>query len=430
MRYIIGSLAGVSTLALALTGCATQAQPDKQDAPGDISWSSCADFAANVEEVYEAIDMPSPLANSADRMECGTLEVPLDYDDPHGKQITIAVSKLNPSQKSKGYILTNPGGPGLEGRTLPAVLADSEMKALTDEYTLVGVDMRGTGGSTTVLCDDPFVDDDPEAEVPVTEASALAYAERLAAGNTACVESDPAYFEQLTTQNAAHDLDRVREGLGAEKVSYYGTSWGTELGIAYLEAFPERVERMLLDSVMDVRGNITDALDDVAAAVAQQPDAPSDGGEGEAGAGDDSLSAEGAYSPGNFVTRTAMTCNVFGPTDAASVWADHVARTERLGSDIETRTQHPVSGVLPGSAACAGWPFEGKPVQLSGQKFENLQLVVHSGETVTPPAWGEYAHEQLGGHLAVVDDDAHGSLSYSEKAGAAVKFLTTGTPMP
>ncbi|MBC9944624.1 alpha/beta fold hydrolase [Leucobacter sp. cx-328] len=431
MRYIIGSLAGASALALTLTSCAevTTTQPE-----ASIKWASCDSFTAQVTDFYKLMEMPSPTDGYEDRLQCGEVSVPLNYDDPKGRQLTIAVTKLAPENESTGYVLTNPGGPGLEGRTFPVMLAASPMRAVTEDLTLIGIDSRGTGGSTTVSCQGEESDVDPEAAV--TEQLALAHAEHTAQRNQGCVDLDPEYVEQLTTQNIARDLDRVREALGAEKVSYFGVSWGTELGMEYLNAFPDRVDRMLLDSVMDVRQDITKSLDDIAAAVAAAPDPEpgteddTEGAEGAEGTEPgDTLAAAETFAPGSFDTRTAITCNAYGPTDAKAVWDDHGARTERLGADLQDRTAHPVSGELPGTSACAGWPFAAQPLQLSGKKFDNLQIVVHSGETVTPPVWGERAHELLGGSFTVVQNDQHGSLAYSDKAEEAVQFLVAGTPM-
>ena len=434
MRYIIGSLAGASALALTLTSCAspTTTQPE-----ASITWGSCDTFTTQVTDFYKMMEMPSPTDGFEDRLQCGEVSVPLDYDDPKGRQLTIAVTKLEPENESTGYVLTNPGGPGIEGRTLPAMLAASPMRAVTEDLTLIGVDSRGTGGSTSVLC--PVAESDENAEADVTEALALANAQQTAKQNQACADLDPDFIAQLTTQNIARDLDRVREGIGADKVSYFGVSWGTELGIEYLNAFPDRVDRMLLDSVMDVRQDITKTLDDIAAAVAAAPDLQTydeeettDGTQpgAEVSDSDDTLAAEGTYSPGDYGTRAAIICNAYGPTDAQEVWDAHVARTKRLGTDLQDRAAHPVSGDLPGTSACAGWPFAAQPLKLSDKKFDNLQIVVHSGETVTPPAWGERAHELLGGNISVVENEQHGSLAYSDKAEAAAKFLVDGTPMP
>jgi hypothetical protein len=75
--------------------------------PDNVRWGSCLEKVA------------SP------RLECSTLEVPLGYRNPDGRQIEMTISRPaseNPSQR-RGVLLTNPGGPGITGLGFPAVLA-------------------------------------------------------------------------------------------------------------------------------------------------------------------------------------------------------------------------------------------------------------------------------------------------------------------
>ena len=49
------------------------------------------------------------------------------------------------------------------------------------------------------------------------------------------------------TNNAARDLDEIREALGDDQLSYVGFSYGTRLGATYAELFPDRVRALVLD---------------------------------------------------------------------------------------------------------------------------------------------------------------------------------------
>src|SRR5262245_9153175 len=84
----------------------------------------------------------------SDRLECATLDVPLDYRDPGGRQIEIAISRLasaNPAQR-RGVLLTNPGGPGHSGLDYPATLADSGLsQSVLDTFDVIGMAPRGVG---------------------------------------------------------------------------------------------------------------------------------------------------------------------------------------------------------------------------------------------------------------------------------------------
>ena len=52
------------------------------------------------------------------------------------------------------------------------------------------------------------------------------------------------------TNNAARDLDALREALGDEQLSYVGFSYGTRLGATYAELFPDRVRALVLDGAV------------------------------------------------------------------------------------------------------------------------------------------------------------------------------------
>ena len=48
------------------------------------------------------------------------------------------------------------------------------------------------------------------------------------------------------------DIEALRAALGVERVTLIGVSYGTFVAQAYAARYPARVERVLLDSVLDV----------------------------------------------------------------------------------------------------------------------------------------------------------------------------------
>lgn len=56
-------------------------------------------------------------------------------------------------------------------------------------------------------------------------------------------------IKENTTQNLVEDIERLRKHLKLEKIILFGGSWGTTLGIAYAEAYPENVSGMVLRGV-------------------------------------------------------------------------------------------------------------------------------------------------------------------------------------
>ncbi|WP_405178668.1 hypothetical protein OG225_32285 [Nocardia sp. NBC_01377] len=79
-------------------------------------------------------------------VECSVLEVPLDYRDPDGERIEVAISRLasgNPARR-RGVLLTNTGGPGGEGLSFPADLVGLGLpRSVLDSYDVIGFDPRG-----------------------------------------------------------------------------------------------------------------------------------------------------------------------------------------------------------------------------------------------------------------------------------------------
>src|SRR5262249_55626656 len=104
-------------------------------------------------QAHPAIDW-QPCANRLG-LQCATLAVPLDYANPAGETISLAISRLpstNPA-KRKGVLLVNPGGQGDSQLGLPLELTTRGLpQSVLDRYDLIGFDPRGIGDSTRVTC--------------------------------------------------------------------------------------------------------------------------------------------------------------------------------------------------------------------------------------------------------------------------------------
>ncbi|MFH9733372.1 alpha/beta hydrolase [Streptomyces sp. NPDC017260] len=238
------------SLALAATAVAATTIPGVPAAatPDSVRWGPCSQKAASKKDAVAAKEAPPP------PLECATLEVPLDYRDPDGRQIEIAISRLagkEPSQR-RGVLLTSPGGPGISGLGYPAVLAGSGLpREVLDSYDVIGFDPRGVGRSTPVTCDltpeqqgrgniPPYAH--TAADVAREAPHARAVAEQCATSRTAWM------LPHTTTANTARDMDRIRAALGEPRLSYLGASYGSYLGAVYTTMFPRRGDRIVLDS--------------------------------------------------------------------------------------------------------------------------------------------------------------------------------------
>ncbi|MFJ1760088.1 alpha/beta hydrolase [Amycolatopsis sp. NPDC088138] len=209
---------------------------------------------------------PCPADVTGPGLRCSTLDVPLDYHHPDGPKITVALSRLasaNPA-KRRGVLLVNQGGPGLTGLDFPAALVTAGLpQPVRDAYDVIGFDPRGVGHSNPVTCDmtpeqtaqsvnPPF----PYGPADVTKAAEAAkvVARQCTTSETAAV------LPFITTANTARDMDRIRTALNEPKLSYYGDSYGTYLGAVYTTLFPERSDRIVLDSSLGPEGYDADAL--------------------------------------------------------------------------------------------------------------------------------------------------------------------------
>lgn len=187
-------------------------------------------------------------------LECATVPVPVDYADPGGASMDLMISRLastNPA-KRRGTLMLNPGGPGGSGLAQSALLVSRGLPtSVSDSYDLIGMDTRGVGHSTPVSCgltdDSPYIGNIPPYAVDDAAVTAQAKVAKQVAEQCARNDGD-GRLRHITTANTARDLDRIRAALGEEKTSYLGYSYGTALGAAYASMFPERSDRIVLDS--------------------------------------------------------------------------------------------------------------------------------------------------------------------------------------
>ncbi|MFC8530673.1 alpha/beta hydrolase [Nocardia sp. NPDC057227] len=202
-------------------------------------WQSCADFGG-------ADDTFAPNAR------CARIEVPVDYADPGGPTAKIALSLVPASGKKIGSLLLNPGGPGVSGLTMTGVGSGTP---LAERFDRIGFDPRGVGASQPVIaCLTPREADAERAEPPTdNDPAGIAAAEadnRDYAGR--CAErTGTGFLEHVGTREVVQDMDVIRAVLGDPKLSYLGYSYGTRLGAAYAEKFPDRVRALVLDAAVD-----------------------------------------------------------------------------------------------------------------------------------------------------------------------------------
>ncbi|MFH7596819.1 alpha/beta hydrolase [Streptomyces racemochromogenes] len=178
--------------------------------------------------------------------ECATMKAPLDYADPGGETLDVALirKKATDTDKRLGSLVYNFGGPGASGvRTLPHAAKDYEK--LGSVYDLVGFDPRGVGGTAPVTClDDRALDEGPGPSDADPLAPVRTYTQ-------ACRRNSDKILPHVGTADTARDMDLMRQVLGDAKLNYFGISYGTRLGGVYAHLFPKNVGRTVFDAVVD-----------------------------------------------------------------------------------------------------------------------------------------------------------------------------------
>ncbi|MFF2751976.1 alpha/beta hydrolase [Kitasatospora sp. NPDC058048] len=195
---------------------------------------------------WERCDADRPAA-----FECAKVEVPLDYADPGGRTIDIAISRVRAgsAKQRHGVLLMNPGGPGGPGLTMPVEMEPLLPAEVRDRFDLIGFDPRGAGQSSPIGCD--LKADERTFQHPY---SAGTFAKDVAWARTVadkCWAKAGDVLPHITTRNTARDMDVVRAALGERRISYFGHSYGTYLGAVYTQMFPQRSDRFVLDSALD-----------------------------------------------------------------------------------------------------------------------------------------------------------------------------------
>lgn len=189
--------------------------------------------------------------------QCATARVPLDYRNPAGRKIRLAVVRhratASPARRL-GTMFVNLGGP-ME-QIEPFVSGFTEIPAaLRDRYDIVAFDPRGFGFSTAVRCfssvtsENTFLAGLPP--FPVGARQDAAWERTWARFDALCARKNGSLLDHVTTTDTARDLNLLRQAVGARKLNYLGVSDGSMLGAIYANLFPATTGRMVLDGSFD-----------------------------------------------------------------------------------------------------------------------------------------------------------------------------------
>lgn len=242
------------------TTSSTDSTPSGSTRPPDTPTQPTVGPSASTDPVAP----PTPLAPEDggitwsqfnDAVDVGALDVPIDYDNPDGPTIELFLARHNATDPNNriGTLLVNPGGPGFGGSNL-AIKAEVNFDAkLLARFDIIGWDPRGTGQSELAIdCidnyDPYFTAVDLSPTTPDERSQVIAAAQQFA---TACQDKNATMLNEVGTNNSARDMNAIRVALGEPKISYFGFSYGSELGATWATLFPETVRAAVLDGASD-----------------------------------------------------------------------------------------------------------------------------------------------------------------------------------
>lgn len=179
-------------------------------------------------------------------VECATLEVPIDHDDPSIGTVSLALNRVRASEAVgyRGVVLVNPGGPGASGKVYVAASA-AGLRTFLPGFDFIGFDPRGIGDSEALACEEP-----ENAIAALLEEGSSGYLRQIEQAARNCAAQEGPLFDNLGSKQVVADIDRMREALGEEEINFIGISYGTRLGELYSLLYPAHARAVVLDGPM------------------------------------------------------------------------------------------------------------------------------------------------------------------------------------
>ena len=190
-------------------------------------------------------------------IECATVALPLDYDQPNGPTVKVFLAKHRATDPEPiGTLFVNPGGPGAPGSTM-AIDADLLFsEELLARFDIVGMDPRGVGSSTKVVCGSSTKKQTQDmrglsTSIPLTASEQAHYLNSAKKQAMNCSKIGAPLSASMSTAQVARDMNVLRRLVGDDGLTYFGQSYGSYLGQVYANMFPDRVRAVALDGVLD-----------------------------------------------------------------------------------------------------------------------------------------------------------------------------------
>jgi pimeloyl-ACP methyl ester carboxylesterase len=204
-------------------------------------------IAALLAAVATSLLMLAPPAEAALRFKrcdtfmftCARLSVPLDRSGAVPGRVSLFVKRIRAQRRPRqGALFVLAGGPG---QSATAAFEGDGLGVLSPAFRnrdLIVFDQRGTGRSGLLRC------------------RALERSNLFDAGAAAgvCARRLGARSHHYTSRDSVEDIEALRVSLGLDRIGIYGTSYGVKVALGYALTYPAQVERLVLDSVLEVDG--------------------------------------------------------------------------------------------------------------------------------------------------------------------------------
>jgi len=233
---VIAACGSSSNKSDASTTLVTPDNTTSQFSPQPIEWKPCTS------------------GSTTPNISCGFIEVPFDYGDPDLGSFVLFVKRRVAADTTLrvGSLLVNPGGPGFGGSSLADDAEYYFSSTLLQHFDIIAWDPRGTGESSPAVdCVDQYDQYFGLDSPPDTPEEKQALIDAGVAFDKQCEDSSGSILPYISTRSSASDMNSIREALGEDKITYFGFSYGSELGATWATLFPNTVRAAVLDGAVD-----------------------------------------------------------------------------------------------------------------------------------------------------------------------------------
>lgn len=241
MKTIQSFLRGpISILGICVVTACSSGDPSSTS---ELNWAACED--------------------ADDQFECTSLTVPMNYAEPDGLQVDLALIRLRATGDNRiGSLFVNFGGAAGRGvDDVQAIVEENILpNSLLQAYDIVGFNPRGSLGSSPVDCSDVA---DLDFNPYPTDAAAITelHADYVQFA-TACETKYGEYLQHLGSMNTVRDLEQIRMAMGDAQVNFLAYSFASRVAALYMQEFPESTGRMVLDGSLSPDSSLRTLLAD------------------------------------------------------------------------------------------------------------------------------------------------------------------------